>query len=494
VKTILHLSPDGDQYWQKAKGQWLNVEPPGRGSICVVTDMAEETLTDIPVPRLYGSDRAKFITRQLLSRFPETPYKTALPTGTQSGLLDRLAPLRQTLLAIEAKERIDQALDKVNAELVGIWSTSGLLARLGSTSAFPKNFFMVVPGKQSIRILFLKNRVPIISRLIREGGNGQLVAVEIIRTLRHLENTKVIERGGEQPPVLVLGNSEGVGKGLADERLQFIEAPKAHQQAVTSDFKFALFDLAMQSPPGQLAPLSRRTAHVATSLSRWAFAIAAGAAVLALWPLIGSYTSVRDDRALMVRSQATLADLSRKLRTTENAIAAYPVASELIKAALRIERDELRGAPAMPEQLGWISTALGVDPSLRLTKMEWSIETPGAVLCQKEPLTSAMPAPAAPPTLAASEAGLALPGSQIRFDVLLPAGLTGKARVNLSAAVSDKLAKIPGVDLQQNPAIVPADSSLAGGSKPVDASSGPATWCLVVSNSTPASPVAPSKP
>jgi hypothetical protein len=122
-------------------------------------------------------------------------------------------------LALDAKERIDQVLDNLDAKVAGLWSTSGLLARLGASKTLPDNLFVVVPGLQSMRILFLKERVPIISRLIREPSTSQLVTAEIIRTLRHLENTKVIERNSEKPPVLVLGNREGIAQGLLDEHV-----------------------------------------------------------------------------------------------------------------------------------------------------------------------------------------------------------------------------------------------------------------------------------
>ena len=79
LKTLLHLAPDGAQLWQKTKGQWLPLDRAHRGSVWIVTDMAEETISEIKVPRLYGRDRAGFINRQLSSRFPETPYKLALP-------------------------------------------------------------------------------------------------------------------------------------------------------------------------------------------------------------------------------------------------------------------------------------------------------------------------------------------------------------------------------------------------------------------------------
>jgi hypothetical protein len=481
LKTLLHLSPEGAQFWRKVSGQWLTVEDSGGGSVWVVSDMAEETLTEIQIPRLYGRDRTGFISRQLATRFPETPYKTVLPASAQTGLLNRLAPLRQTLLALDAKERVDQVLDGLDARLVGLWSTSGLLARLGGSSALPANLFIVVPASQSMRILFLKNRVPIISRLIRESGTSQFVAAEIIRTLRHLENTKVIEREGEKPPVMVLGDSEGLAERLTDEGMTLIKAPKSLRKAGTSDFRFALFELALQSPPGQLAPLSRRTEHLASELNKLSFAIAAATVGIALWILISSFDRARNDRTAITASQNTLAELRIKMAVTDKSIAAFPVSSELVKNSLSLERDELLAAPSMPKQLTLISLALAADPSLRLGRLDWAIETPLSPACPTDAPGATAVAPT--PTVTASDAAPGALGSQVSFDVLMPPSLIGKARTSAIASLSERLAKIPGVTLQQDPARLQTASSLAGGSKQVGTESSTVSWCMVVSNS-----------
>lgn len=455
--------------------------------------MAEETLTEVQVPRLYGRDRAGFIARQLTSRFPETPYRTALPASSQTGLLNRLAPLRQTLLALDARERIDQVLDNLDAKVAGLWTTSGLLARLGASKTLPGNLFIVVPGMQSMRILFLKERVPIISRLVRESNTSQSVAAEIIRTLRHLENTKVIERDGEKLPVLVLGDSEGIAQGLLDERMRLIAAPTSLRKAATSDFKFALFDLAIQSPPGQLAPLSRRTAHVAAAVGRLAYTMAAATICLALWNLLASYERIQDARTLIARSQSALTELGRKLTLVEKSIVAYPVTSELVKNTIRLEREELLSAPPLPKQLASITAALAADPSLRLGRLDWSIQSPLAPSCPTD--TAIAPATAAPPSATASETAAGASGSRMSFDVLIPPALTGKARTSVIAAVSERLAKIPGVTLQLDPAKLQPASSLAGGSRQAGKDPALVAWCLDMANLSPAgAPTQESKP
>ncbi len=467
----------------------MPVDRAHRGSVWIVTDMAEETISDIQVPRLYGRDRSGFINRQLTSRFPETPYKIALPASSQTGLLNRLAPLRQTLLALDAKERIDQVLDNLDAKVAGLWSTSGLLARLGASKTLPGNLFVVVPGLQSMRILFLKERVPIISRLIREPSTSQLVTAEIIRTLRHLENTKVIERNSEKPTVLVLGNREGIAQGLLDEQMRLIEAPAALRKVATSDFKFALFDLAIQSPPGQLAPLSRRTAHIAAAVGRWAYTMAAAIICFAIWNLLASFERIQDARTSITRSQGTLTELGRKLTMVEKSIAAYPVTSELVKNTIRLDREELLSAPSISKQLASITVALAADPALRLGRLDWSIQSPLLASCPTD--TAIALATAVATSTPASDAVTRAPGTRISFDIVLPPTLTGKARTSVIAAVSERLTSIPGVALQLDPAKLQPESSLAGGSRLAGTEPAAVAWCLDVSNVSPS--LAPSQ-
>jgi hypothetical protein len=169
------------------------------------------------------------------------------------------------------------------------------------------------------------------------------------------------------------------------------------------------------------------------------------------------------------------------MATTDKSISAFPVPSELVKNSLSLERDELLAAPSMPKQLNLISMALAADPSLRLGRLDWAIETPLSPACPTD--APGAPAVAPTPTVAASDAAPGALGSQVSFDVLMPPSLIGKARTSAIASLSERLAKIPGVTLQQDPARVQTASSLAGGSKQVGTESSTVSWCMVVSNS-----------
>jgi hypothetical protein len=173
----------------------------------------------------------------------------------------------------------------------------------------------------------------------------------------------------------------------------------------------------------------------------------------------------------------------------EKSIAAYPVASELVKNTIRLEREELLSAPSMSKQLASIAVALAADPALRLGRLDWSIQSPLLASCPTDPATAL--ATAVAPSTPASDAATRATGSRISFDIVLPPTLTGKARTSVISAVSERLASIPGVALQLDPAKLQPESSLAGGSRPAGTEPAAVAWCLDMSNVSPS--LAPSQ-
>ncbi len=478
MKTILHLGLGGDQFWRKQSGQWLPVDPPKTGSVWVVSDLAEEILTEIQVPRLFGSDRSGFIARQLTSRFPDTPYKASLPGSAQGGMLDRLAPRQQTLLAVDARQRVDAALDRVGTKIAGVWTTSGLLAGLGLGRSLSADLFIVLLGEQSSRILFVHKRAPVISRLIREASTAESVSSEIARTLRHLENTKVVERDSAKLPVLVLGQDPRIAEALLAMGMAAVPVPKAMRGMGSGDFKFVLFELALKSPPGQLAPLSRRTGHVAAGLSRLSYAASAAAAGLVCWALFGASAQLRLDSFDLQQNRAASAQLGQQLTALEKELAAYPVPVGLVKSALRLERDEILSAPSMPKQLQALAAVLAVNPALRLSRLSWAVESAQTPPCAATTQAgSPAPAPAA-----SSDALPVLPGSRISFDLQLPPGMDVRARTALLGDLAQGFTRLAGLTLLQNPALTQDPESISGGSKEKPTEPSAYSWCLRFAN------------
>ena len=139
MTTLLHLSPTEHQLWSRTRSGWqpLSGEVDTRQPVWVVTNLAEESLAEIETPRLYGRDRADLITRQLISRFPDTPYRSRLNVLHGSKLLDRFAPVRHTLFGIAAAERLNSTLDSLGVSVAALCPTTLLLARFGQHKSLP---------------------------------------------------------------------------------------------------------------------------------------------------------------------------------------------------------------------------------------------------------------------------------------------------------------------------------------------------------------------
>ena len=480
MKSILHLTVDGAHFWRKASGQWLPVEAPDKGAVWVVSDLAEESLTEIQIPRLFGRDRSNYINRQLTSRFPDTPYKSMLAAAAPASLLDRIAPRRQSLLALEAKDRVNAALDELKADVAGVWTTSGLLAQLGTEKSLPSDLFLVMPSPQTMRIMFLKDRVPIISRMVRDSGGAVALVAEVVRTLRHLENTKVLERNGGRRSVLVLSQDGDLVEAIGAEQLTVIEAPRSWRKMTSDDFKFALFELVMKSPPGQLAPLMRRTGFIASRVRTAAYGLSAATACASMGILANGVVQIQQDQAMISSTKDAARQVALELAGTSKAIAAYPVSVDILKSTLQIEKDEILAAPSLDTQLQRLSVAIA-DPSLRISRLDWAVNSPPTSPCPSD--ASGAPNPDAAVAPAAAETVPRGMGSRISFELTLPVGLETKARMALLEGVSQRLVSIPGLTLQQDPAKVVSGASLIGGVRKtvsVDQAPTTAAWCFII--------------
>jgi hypothetical protein len=198
MPTILHINASGLSWWKKTGATWVATPEPTQGYVGVVTDVAEESFVEINVPRVFGADRKNYVQRQLAIRFADSLFRIALPPLHQGGLMARLAPPQQTLAAVDPGERIQSALQDLQVSIAGVWSASLLLAQLGKKSTVPANLFIVLCQPSGMRILYLKQRSPVLTRLITATQSTPEQAAEIVRTLRHLENTRVIERENQR--------------------------------------------------------------------------------------------------------------------------------------------------------------------------------------------------------------------------------------------------------------------------------------------------------
>jgi hypothetical protein len=483
MKTVLHIGPNGLRYWRKCKGRWQPVVGAAHGAVWAVTDLAEESLVEIPIPRLFGRDRSNFVARQLANRFPDTPFRAATPQRTGGSLMDRLAPARLLLSGVDAAQRIQSALDAETADLAGVWSSSLLLAQLGQNKRLPSELFVVMPGERSLRIVFLKNRQPVLARLAPVSEPPAEQAAEIVRTLRHLENTRIVERSERRYPVLVLGPTAGLGVALAAQGLDLIAAPQNWQHPSLPDWRFALFDLVVNSPVGQLAPPAARSAFLARRLSHAAYGVASISLSATLWFVSGQLRDTGFAQHEHEKLQSHLGQMQHELAQTEKNISRFGVTPVLLRQVVNLNAQELVSAPALFDSMRVVADLVGRDSGQYVSRFQWQLLTGAQPVCAQA--VAARGGVAAPSLSANRDVGHPV---ELSFDLVLAADSTERSRARTLADISGALTQVSGATLLQDPArnfVHGALTNASGSDAPHVAS-----WCLSLVRVEASSPAA----
>jgi hypothetical protein len=472
MKTVLYIGPKESQYWQRSTSGWQRLQRAPTEPVWAVTDLAEETVTEIAVPRVFGRDRAAFLERQLASRFADTPFRAALPGPASGSLAQRFAPPRQCLLAVDAPQRIQAALDASAAPLVGLWSGAMLLSQLGQHPTLPSDLFLALPGNGQLRIVFLKNRQPVLFRLAPAGEQPADQANEIVRTLRHLESTRAVDATQRRLPVWVLGPTEGMDAALQAQGLDLL--PPAPWLKAPSDWRLPLFDLALTSPAGQLAPASLRSEFAARRLRRAAYGLSAAVLACTLWAVSAPLFAGLDAQRQRASALAELQQGAAALSATEQGIRSFGVAPEMLHRAIRLDDQEVASAPKLGTALSGLAAALERNGPHHVSRLDWRLLQRSEPACVKAAQTTGS-------DMLANDALAAADEHRAELEVALQPRPEGAARSRASVLVevSTELAQWPGATLWLDPARRAAREVL---SSTVPAEPLPAIWCLGLSN------------
>ena len=463
MKHLLYLGPSGRQFWCYSQGGWhASACADTAGPAWVVTDFAEESFAEVEMPRLFGRDRTAFIARQMASRFPDTPYRSPLSLGRRNGLIDRMTTSRQVFLGVNNAERLDTELG--TQAIAGIWPISLLLAHFCQNHRLPADLLVVLPYQDTLRIVFLKQRAPVLARLAPTPGGTAAQIEEIIRTRRYLENIRAIERG-QICPVLLLGPVESFAQPLAAAQFQLVAPPHPWDRHPPADWRLPLFDLALKSPAGQVAPVSRRTDYLAQRLRQGALAASAVCLVAGLWAASGNLSALFNTLGEQERAQQTAQQLRADIARLGQETAKFDVDAELLRNAITLDEEEIISVPAPANHLRALAQALAETPGPRVKQLQWQLLSGGAKTCGKS-VAAGNPEPA----LEAGGQRL----TELAFALALPGDFGLRDQAQQVRRVSQQLARIEGARLIQDPAGdldrgVPLSS--AGGASTH-------TWCL----------------
>ncbi|OGB80965.1 MAG: hypothetical protein A2496_08800 [Burkholderiales bacterium RIFOXYC12_FULL_60_6] len=479
MKTVLYLSSSGAQYWTKTGNTWQAQDSVGAGPVYLLCNLPEEGFEDIKVPRIFGADRQSFIRRQLASRFPDTPYTALMPTPVTGGLMDHLAPPRQIAFGLEAAQRVNTTLVAVGPiPIAGVWATSLLLAQLASHKSLSRDLFVVFPDVDALRIVFVKQRVPILTRLIPSVTQAPDIAAEITRTVRYLENNRVLERSSEPRHVLMLGNPPEIEPCLKQENLKWLAPPPPWHKKRPADWRFVLFDMATASPTGQLAPLVWRSRFVADRMRAPVYAAAGLCLLLALLVAADNLNQIAADYS----NEQAIAQRNRlhelQISEIEQKIAGFGVSADEVRNAVILEQTELAHVPSLSSHLQLLSETISSFGSFRLVDLDWHILNKGQEVCGG---AAAETAPSANEAQAEPVQTLPTRQVEISFQIVDLLERGERAKMQAITSFSAKLTQVQGLNLQVDPAKVLDLGSLSGGGaligRPGDK---PLVWCLTM--------------
>ncbi|QDX82758.1 hypothetical protein B9N43_16870 [Denitratisoma sp. DHT3] len=478
MSQVLYIGPTGQALWRREEGRWRHGAAPAAEAAWVVTDLPEESISKIRTPRLLGRDRSALIARQLAAAYPDSPYRTFLTPAQQGGLLDRLAPTRHILYGIGARERIDSALDALAAPVAGVWPTSLLLWQLCRHKDLPADLLIALPGPDNLRIVYLRKRTPVLTRLTPTPDlHAKQIIEEIVRTLRYLENTQVVKREGKPHPLLYLGDSGDMKPLLTANNLRLVTLPGT-TAASPADWRQRLFDLALRSPAGQLAPVERRIPYLAARVRRatrhWiAGALVVGAAIVAA-NLHTVYGLLTEKRAIDAENERA----ATQQRAVSGEIARYDVEPALVRRAIALHQEEIAAAPDAAYYLRLAGGLIAFDPNLRLANFSWRELEAGVPPC----------AATADALAAVKDARAPARKVELRFELAIPPSYRPSEHAFALRSVSRRIAAVAGITLWQDATHDAAGSSLRGGVAANGAEK--FAWCVTLPSALPLPPEA----
>ncbi len=475
MKYVLFLSRTERQLWSKDDRGWQRVSGEPKGPVWVVTDLAEESFAEIRTPRLFGRDRSSYIARQLASRYPDTPYRTCITPTQEGGVLGKIVPTRYILLGVDAAGRLGAELDAASHPVAGVWPVSMLLALLGQDRDLPADLFVVMPSLGALRIVFLKNRTPVLTRLTLTPNQASAQVEEIVRTQRHLENTQIVPRGRQDYSVLLLADPIEFEEPMAAAHLRLVSL-HGWDTTQPADWHCPLFDLALRSPEGQVAPLARRVEYLSSRLNKAAMVLAAVIAVAGLGAVGNNSLSflgmLGESRALA----ASIQNIDTRVAELDANIGRFGVTPDTVRRAVALHDEEIASVPAMDQHLRQISSVLAGDPNLRLKDLQWRLLAPAAVPCGVSQPEGAGGGEAAPPENQQRKV-------EITFELAVPAMYGPRDRAQTLRTISGQLAAMQGLVLWRDANTELASGSLRGGTDMGAAKN--LVWCLTLPGTLP---------
>lgn len=474
MKTVLFIDSSGQRYFQCIAGMWrLISEPNSKDSLWVLVNLPTESLELIDLPRITGRDRSNFLQRRLNGLFPESSYRTA---HILSGGM--LKPGKVMLSGFNAIKDIAGVQGEQAATFVGLWGAAAVLGMM-ARKFVPADVLLVLPSAHELRILVIKDRIPVFTRYVFCDGFNNVN--EILLTRNYLEDQQIFE-SGKTPPVLFLGDSSSAEATLQNDELTFLPVPKEFLPKGEAGWLQPLFNYIISSPPGQLAPLASRARYYARKVRRAAY----GAALVSLVGV--SLYGQGDWRGLVemqlrertLHSETRAASTEReRLKKQISDMGADP---ELVRQAKEFADQEITAAPDVETFFALAAAAIADLPDVRVKSLTFHLVTDSASSCQdRSAQSSAYQVGSVPPVAGVGGAAMNSPRqAEVELTIMWPGDLSLRAKAEERKRISASLQGVVGVTILRDPTIVARSAILRGGAGG-SAEQSEDSWCMGVS-------------
>lgn len=403
-KILCVISASGTRTLVRQKSGWQPGEAPPRKRRSVITNLIDESYVAVDLPKLRGADRRSFIDLQLQQRFADTLLRAVLPFKAPQSK-DRLV---LTGIGNAQAEGEIRAMADAGVEIMGVWSLPTLLMdALGkSPRKLPRALLASLPTPDGLRLLFVLDGQPTLTRLLPAGLSAEQENQEIVTTRRYLEDSRTIERGS---PLALLALDAPASQVEALARAGF--KPMAPPWGVPREGTQLdrLLDMSLHAAPGQLAPNSlrerfrvRKMRTLLVSITAGCVGVAALAGVHSARGTVGTWQRMGELDTATQQQRALIEQHTQALQSKG-------VDAELLRVARRLGAEELTPSTLPALALQRVADTLAARPELSLERLAWRRTKPSQACAKSgpggdEPATQAA---AGPDPLAVAAAGAA---------------------------------------------------------------------------------------
>jgi DNA-binding transcriptional regulator YdaS (Cro superfamily) len=305
---------------------------------------------------------------------------------------------------------------------------------------------------------------------VHSANTHEAVENELIRTIRHLENTKVVERDGSPLALWVLGSAEPTTADFSKDRLKLDrhDGPEWIQLVLNA---------VTRMPAVQLASIDQRAVFIAAKLRKQI-----NVAIIAVGLVTTGFTLVQlidwfETRLRVQQIDSQVAQLVADSASAQERIASYSVSPQLVRQALELDAREVEHAPDMGSHLKVLAQAVTQATGVRLTALEWSYVPAGQLPCTGSTQSPTTPQTSAPEGDVTTGNG---PKVEMKFKTKPPAGWTLQKQEYEWAQFSKRLQANLGYTVASDPITLGRVGTLSIDATKHGNEDVTKEWCLVI--------------